>query len=427
MTPYRVGVISLRRAVSAAVLTSLVLIPAASAAGRTQDVTWHGTQIHLYAAEAAGHDGAGVTVAVLDSWVDTTHPDFEGRARGAVDCVGGTCKAGQTRDACTHGTHVAGTVGSTSFGVARRAIILPVQVLTADSKGECTGTPTDVAAGINYAVAHGAQVLNLSLGPDVSLLGSGSAIPTAVHAAAAAGAVVIFSAGNANDAAAQSYGDDALVVAATGPNGKLASYSQHGAGVSVAAPGGEPASGNTCNQSICVTSLYPGGQYAVAAGTSMAAPHVSGVAALLLGQQPGRGRQNVLDRITGTARPLAGAGAGLVDAQAALGVATSTPRPTATATRKPSPVVKPHTAPPTHKATPKPRPVVVKASPTATPTPRAVPTAAPSETASPVPAAPRALPVSATDDVPFPVAVVAGMLVLLAGAGILLTPRLVKR
>ena len=420
---------SLRLAVPAALLVGLAFVPSASAAGRTQDVTWHGTQIHLYEGQAAGRDGAGVTVAVLDSWVDTAHPDFEGRARGAVDCVGGTCKSGQVRDACTHGTHVAGTVGSSSFGVARKAIILSVQVLTADSKGECTGTPTDVAAGIRYAVAHGATVLNLSLGPDVTVLGATSSIPAAVKEAAAAGAVVIFSAGNADNQTAQSYGSDALVVAATGPNGKLATYSQHGAGVNVAAPGGEPTNGDTCTQAICVTSLYPGGQYAVAAGTSMAAPHVAGLAALLLGQNPARGRQNVLDRITGTAHPLTGAGAGLVDAKAALGVTAVAPKPTTPATHKPVPVVKTHTTAPKPVATTKPTPAKPKPtpSPTTSPTASPAPVVTPSQTPIPLPTAPRALPVSKKDTVPVPLAAFGGILVGLAGTGVLVLPRRLKR
>ena len=412
---------SFRLAVPAALLAGLALVPAASAAGRTQDVTWHGTQIHLYDAQAAGRDGAGVVVAVLDSWIDTKHPDFEGRARGAVDCVGGSCRAGQVRDSCTHGTHVAGTVASSSFGVARKAVVLPIQVLTADSKGECTGTPGDVAAGIRYGVAHGAKVLNLSLGPDVPGLASSSAIPAAVHQAAAAGVVVVFSAGNADLPLAQAYGSDALVVAATGPSGQLASYSQHGTGVSVAAPGGEPTSSNTCTQAICITSLYPDGQYAVAAGTSMAAPHVSGIAALLFGQSLGRSEQNVRDRITGTAHPLSGAGSGLVDAKAALGVTTAKPRPTATTA--PVPVVKARTSTPgtAKPATP---------SPTATSKPKAatpaavVPSSVPSTTPS---SAPRALDGAPTpDEIPLPLAAVAGVLVGLAGTGVLTLSRLAR-
>ena len=197
----------------------LVGLPQAQAAGRPESQTWNGKQVNLYAAESAGRYGSGVLVAVIDGWVDRSHPDFEGRVLKGADCTSGTCTPGQTADSCTHGTHVAGTVASSSYGVATKATELPVRVLTVDSNGDCTGTPSAVAAGIRYAVAQGAKVLNLSLGPDVPGLGSNSAIPTAVQEAADAGAVVVFSAGNADLPVAQAYGGNALVVAATGPNG----------------------------------------------------------------------------------------------------------------------------------------------------------------------------------------------------------------
>lgn len=424
-TPYRVAVTSRSRlALPAALLVGVALAPTASAVGRAQDRTWHGSQIKVYDAQSAGRYGKGIVVAVIDGWVDISHPDFEGRALAGADCTSGTCVAHETRDGCTHGTHVAGTVGSSSFGVATKATILPVRVLKDDGKGGCTGTPDNVAAGIRWAVAHGARVINLSLGPDVPGLGSSSAIPPAVSDAAAAGVVVIFSAGNADLPVAQSYGNDALVVAATGPSGQLASYSQHGQGVSVAAPGGQPDSSSNCSQAICVTSLYPGGQYAVAAGTSMAAPHVSGLAALLFAQQPGRSRQNVMERITGTAHPLSGAGAGLVDARAALGVTAAAPRPTATSASRP-PVVRTQAGtpgPPKRITKPvgpaSPRPAATKG---AVPSPLAASSPSPSSAPSPavVPESPRALPTGKTKDkVPVLLAAFAGVLIGLAGTGV---------
>ena len=116
-----------------------------------------------------------------------------------------------------------------------------------------------------------------------------------------------------------------VVWAATGPDGELASYSQRDGGVDLAAPGGDPRSADVCTLADCVTSLYPGDGYSVAAGTSMAAPHVSGVAALLLAQEPTRTREQVLARLLDTARPLAHAGRGLLDARAALGVRVAPP------------------------------------------------------------------------------------------------------
>src|SRR3954454_19038056 len=223
----------------AALLAVLPVVPGAAAEPTRQ--TWHGNQIHLYGAQAAGRSGARVTVAVHDGWIDRTHPDFEGRVLVGADCRSGTCRSGMTRENCGmhHGTHVAGTVGASNVGVAPRVTILPVQVLSSDSKGECTGTPVAVAAGIRYAVAHGARVLNLSLGPD-NPGSTNPAIPTAAHEAAQAGVVIVFSAGNADLPVSQSSGSDAVVVAPTAPSGQLASYSQYGAGVNLAAPGGQP-------------------------------------------------------------------------------------------------------------------------------------------------------------------------------------------
>jgi len=403
--------------VAALVAAALTTVPA-SAAGEPTQRTWHGNQIHLYGAQGAGRAGAGVVVAVLDGWIDRSHPDFEGRVLPGADCRSGTCKAGMTQENCGahHGTHVAGTVGASNLGVAPKATILPVQVLSADSKGECTGTPAAVAAGINYAVSHGARVLNLSLGPD-NPGSTNSAIPTAVHQAAAAGDVVVFSAGNADLPVSQSYGSDALVVAATGPSGHLATYSQYGAGVSVAAPGGQPDSNDNCEISDCILSLYPGNQLAVAAGTSMAAPHVSGLAALLFGQDPKRSRDSVISRIESTAHALSGAGHGLIDVRAALGVPNPPPRPSPTRTvapsAKPKPVVKPKPRPAVSATTTSPS---ARPSPTATPTAAGTPTPSPSALPSIVPEPPRK---KDTGGVPLPLGLAAALLVLVGGAAVL--------
>ena len=405
----------IRRLLALALVAAALTTVPASAAGEPTQRTWHGNQIHLYGAQSAGHSGAGVTVAVLDGWIDRSHPDFEGRVLAGADCRSGTCKAGLTPENCGahHGTHVAGTVGASNLGVAPKVTILPVQVLSSDSHGECTGTPSGVSAGIRYAVAHGAKVLNLSLGPD-NPGSTNAAIPTAVHEAAQAGAVVVFSAGNADLPVSQSYGNDALVVAATGPTGQLANYSQYGAGVTLAAPGGQPDSKDNCEISDCVLSLYPGNQIAVAAGTSMAAPHVSGLAALLFAQARGRSRATVIARIENTAHALSGAGYGLIDVRRALGVSTTTPTPSHTATQHPTtkPTVKATQKPPATKA-----PTATRTlSPTVTPTPAA--TVTPTETPSPGPSVVAVVPRKQDDDVPLPLAVGAGFLALVAAAAV---------
>lgn len=407
---------ALRPLLVAVVLGALALAVPASAA-RGEQPTWHSHQIKADRAHTAGFHGKGVVVAVLDGWVDTGHRDFERRIRTGADCTSGTCTTTMGRDECgqQHGTHVAGTVTSSSYGVADLATLMPVRVLAADSSGDCAGDPDAVAAGIRWAVAHGAQVLNLSLGPDGPGLATSSAIPTAVQEAAAAGAVVVFSAGNADLPVAQSYGENALVVAATGPSGALASYSQHGQGVSVAAPGGEGPCQDNADQAHCVTSLYAGGGYALAAGTSMAAPHVAGLAALLVAAHPSWTSRQVRDRITGTARALSGAGAGLVDAAAALGVRASKPNP------KPSP---------TRVTTVRPRTTVSSAPletapPRRTAAPSAVPTATPSVapvvTSAPVATSPLLV---EDEPIPVPLAAVAGLLVGLAAAAVVVVPRL---
>ena len=412
-------------ALVAAFLLVVLVAPAQAAAARATERTWHGEQIHMYDAQAAGKYGAGVVVAVIDGWIDGSHPDFQGRVKAGVNCTSGSCVAGQKRDACTHGTHVAGTVGSSSFGVAPKATILPVQVLLDDGKGGCTGRPADVAAGIRWAVAQSAKVINLSLGAQVPGVSQSRAIPDAVAEAAAAGIVVVFSAGNADLPLADSYNGNALVVAATGPSGQLASYSQYGDGVDVAAPGGEP-NGDSCTQAICVTSLYPDDQYAVAAGTSMAAPHVSGIAALLLGQAP-RSRAWVLSRIKGTAHPLSGAGSGLVDARAALG---SAPRPKPTKTASPPPVVvrpvqhtpRPVASKPAAKPAVVVKPTKAVAAPRATVStvPSVVPTAVPSVIPSPAPTALFQLSHGyERKDVPMPLALGAAGLVALGAVSVM--------
>ena len=421
-SPYRGPVRSARLLLPLGLLLC-ALVPGSASAALGVQQTWAGNQIRLYPAISAGYDGHGITVAVLDGWVDTSHPDFQGRAIASADCTAGTCTTAVARDACgqQHGTHVAGTIAASSYGVARRARLLAIRVLAADSSGDCAGTPKAVAAGIRWAVDHGARVINLSLGPDVPGQATNSAIPDAVHDAAAEGVVVVFSAGNADLPIAQAYGSDALVVAATGPTGQLADYSQHGTGVSVAAPGGQPTSADQCTQARCITSLYPGNRYAVAAGTSMAAPHVAGLAALLLQQRPVRSRDDVVARIEGTAQALSGAGSGRIDVTAALGIVVKRPpvaKPTPTRTISP----RPHSSP---------RPIAKATTPTAvTPSPRAVapsPIAAPrSPTPTPVAISPPAaveppqLASLGDDEIPVPLAGIAGALIGLAATAVLM-------
>jgi subtilisin family serine protease len=211
--------------------------------------------------------GAGVTVAVVDTGVDASHPDLIGQVLTGYDFVDGDTT---TQDGYGHGTHVAGIIAARAnnqigvAGVAPDSRILPVRVL--DDSG--SGYLSDVAAGIVYAADHNARVINLSLGAP----SGATTLADAVTYARGKGALVVCAAGN--DAASQllypaAY-DGCESVAATDQSDQLASFSNGGPGLDVSAPG------------VDIASTYPGDNYVYESGTSMAAPMVSAVLAQLI-------------------------------------------------------------------------------------------------------------------------------------------------
>ncbi|WP_189335326.1 S8 family peptidase [Actinoplanes ianthinogenes] len=283
--------------------------------------------------------GTGVTVAVIDTGVDASHPDLAGQVLTGYDAT--TDQDGGTTDPQGHGTHVAGTVAALAgngigvAGVAPDVKILPVRVL--DAKG--VGYDSDTAQGIVWAADHGADVINMSLGgTDRS-----SAVSSAVAYARSKGVVVVAAAGNERQKGSPtSYpGADpgVIAVAATDSADQVASYSNAGDYVDVAAPGSS------------IISTYPTGLaaagYATMNGTSMASPHVAAVAALLLAAKPGLTPDEVESALEGSAVDLGAAGKdndfgyGRVDAAAALDkVVPVTPVPVTPAPVTPAPVVK---------------------------------------------------------------------------------------
>ena len=265
--------------------------------------------------------GAGAVVAVIDSGVLDTHPDLGGRLLPGRDFVQNDSTP---QDGNGHGTHVTGIVaanrenGAGIAGVAPGATVLPLRVLDDDGGGSTEG----VAKAIDYAVAQGAHVINLSLGSDIPLIGVAGeeAFNAALGRAAAANVTIVAAAGNNAVPICEqpSVEGKLLCVGAVDRRGQRSFFSSSAGPRGVMAPGGSglPGTGED------VLSTWNDGKYLEVAGTSQAAPHAAGVAALLVSL--GLRGQAVADRILATASD-AGAegpddvyGAGVLNARAAV-------------------------------------------------------------------------------------------------------------
>lgn len=311
--------------------------------------------------------GTGAVVAVLDTGV-RPHGDLVGNLLPGYDFVtdlfiandgngrdadpsdpgdgvaAGGCGSGvpaKAQNSSWHGTHVAGIVAATAFngtgisGVAPAASILPLRVL-----GRCGGYTSDVVDAIYWAVGasvagvptnpHPARVINLSLSSQQSAA-CPQAYADAIAQARASGALVVIAAGNrSGNADLYPPGNcaAAFTVAATDRGGARADYSNYGSLVDIAAPGGEmtfSVDGNgilsTANSG---TQAPMADNYVLYQGTSMAAPHVAGVAALLVAASPQAPGADIEDTLKASARPFPascnGCGAGIVNAALAVGL-----------------------------------------------------------------------------------------------------------
>jgi subtilisin family serine protease len=214
-----------------------------------------------------GANGSGVTVYILDTGINFGQADFGGRAITGYDAI---TPGGTAVDCEGHGSHVAGTVGSNTYGVAKNVRLVAVRVL--DCVGN--GSSSSVLAGIDWVTTHRAlpAVANMSIGAGVN-----ATVNQAVQNSIAAGITYTVSAGNnATDACMQSPASapDALTIGATDAGDAFAGFSNFGTCVDLLAPG------------VNITSWWTGSGSSTLSGTSMSAPHVAGAAALYLQVNP---------------------------------------------------------------------------------------------------------------------------------------------
>ena len=291
-----------------------------------------GYQYHLAAVRAqqawAALEGCGhaATVAVVDTGVDITHEDLQASLQDTIRQTGGFVRTtgGEERltndDPGYHGTHVAGIIGATygngkgGAGVASGSSndlvrILPVGI---SDDGESMYT-YDIVNGIRYAVQHGAEVINLSLGS----YGQDLLLDASVEQAHDAGVVVVAAAGNDSASAYSCPGDNSAVidVMATGSTDEPTYYSDYGVMKDLCAPG------------TAIMSTTPGNDYEAYSGTSMASPVVAAAAAMVLDANPDLTPDQVRNILCATARDIEergfdlNSGYGIVDAAAAVAAA----------------------------------------------------------------------------------------------------------
>lgn len=228
------------------------------------------------------HTGKGVTAYVIDTGIDFGHDEFGGRAKPGYDAIGDGQRG---KDCQGHGTHVAGTVAGRTYGVAPEADLVSVRVL--DCKGK--GTWSGILAGFDWVAGNAKQpaVLNGSLGGPKSV-----AVNSAATALSRNGVLPVIAAGNdAVDACTISpaSAEGVMTVGATDREDRQSSFSNHGKCLSLYAPG------------AAIVSAKLGGGTTTLNGTSMASPHVAGVAALYKAAHPQATPEEVADRLGGSA------------------------------------------------------------------------------------------------------------------------------
>lgn len=273
-------------------------------------------QIGADKVQAAGNDGSGVRVAVLDTGIDYNHPDLKDVYAGGINFYNDN---DDPMDDNGHGTHCSGIIAATGskkgiYGTAPGVSLYGVKVLNRWGYGYTS----DIVEGLYWAKNNSMQVASMSLGTWYD----SQAMHDAVTNATENGVLVVAAAGNSGSVSGvgETMGypakyDGVLAVAAVNKHNRRATWSSTGFNIGVSAPG------------VKIRSTVPGAGYATYSGTSMATPHVAGVAALVYSAHPDWTNMQVKDKITSTATPLGNHwlyGAGLVNAAAAVDLPVAT-------------------------------------------------------------------------------------------------------
>jgi subtilisin family serine protease len=250
-------------------------------------------------------EASGVRVAIIDTGIDSSHSDLQGKVDGGYNAITDCERVDCWQDDNGHGTHVSGTVAANGrglVGVAPKARLYGVKVLDAEGSGSLS----DVIKGIIWAANNGMQVANMSLGSPMP----SDTMQRALRYAKARGVIVVAAAGNSGGSVGfpGAY-PETIAVAASDWNDNIASFSSRGDEVKFIAPG------------VSIVSSAMGGDYASFSGTSMACPHVAGLAALAVSQgwRGLDGPDGVLSALRKAAVPLASLtpqeqGFGMIDA-----------------------------------------------------------------------------------------------------------------
>jgi subtilisin family serine protease len=230
----------------------------------SQTLTWNIDRVDAEISWAIS-TGDPVKVGVIDTGIDLKHPDLQANIKGGYNAIN---PLKSPNDDNGHGTHVAGIIAALNntigvIGVGPNIDLYAIKVLNANGSGYLS----DVIEGLDWAVANGMQVVNMSLGTSQDVQSFHDAIVSAYNA----GVTIVAAAGNSGGTVSYPAAyPEVIAVSATDQNNQIASFSSRGPEVDLAAPG------------VNIYSTYKGQSYATLSGTSMAAPHVTGAAALII-------------------------------------------------------------------------------------------------------------------------------------------------